>query len=524
MGKFIRHEPCPKCGSRDALARYEDGTGYCWSCTSWFKADEEDVERDPAPPKDDRFLEGTCQELSRRHIRQETCEKYGYMLGTNRNGESVQIANYRNAKGTLVAQKIRGRYKKFSVVGAGKDMPLFGQHLWSSGKYIVITEGEIDCLSVAQAMSLKWPVVSIPNGAQSADKALAHNLEWLLRFETIVLMFDEDEPGRKAVEKAAAVLPVGRVKVAKLPGKDPNEVLIEHGPKALLDAFWNAQPWRPDGIRSLAEFAEDLINPKVEEGIPWPFPGIQEKLGPLLEGRMYTLTAGSGLGKTTLAKEIAYHLAVTHKKPVGMLMLEEPNEETVASLASIYLNKNIILDPLAATKEEREEALYTLTDGVSIYLYDHFGSNDIDTIINKIRYLVHACGVRWVVLDHISILISGLESTDERKLIDVAMTKLRTLVSELKIGLILISHLKRPEGDKGHEDGAEVRLGQLRGSHSIGQLSDAVIGLQKPKDDPYGDEVEPVVLKARRGGRRGRCATLQYNIKTNRLLEQVQEL
>jgi twinkle protein len=135
--------------------------------------------------------------------------------------------------------------------------------------------------------------------------------------------------------------------------------------------------------------------------------------------------------------------------------------------------------------------------------------------------MARAMDCTHIILDHLSILISGLQMDDERRMIDVAMTKLRTLVQETGITLFLVSHLKRPSGDKGHEDGAVVALGQLRGSHAIAQLSDAVIGLQKPSDDPNGDTTELVVLKNRFTGERGSAGILNYSRETGRLTESV---
>src|SRR5574337_863214 len=125
-------------------------------------------------------------------------------------GDKCHIANYRTASGDLVAQKLRLSGKKFSVIGGGKDMPLFGQHLFAGGKSVVITEGEIDALAMSKAFDGKWPAVSIPNGAQSAVKAIQKAYEWLDGFERIVLCFDQDEPGRKASQEVAEVLPSGR--------------------------------------------------------------------------------------------------------------------------------------------------------------------------------------------------------------------------------------------------------------------------------------------------------------------------
>ena len=82
--------------------------------------------------------------------------------------------------------------------------------------------------------------------------------------------------------------------------------------------------------------------------------------------------------------------------------------------------------------------------------------------------------------------------------------------------MVLISHLRRNQGDQGHEDGAKVSLGQLRGSHSIVQLSDMVIALQR--NIAAGDNrAELVVLKNRFNGQTGPAGQLAYHQETGRL-------
>lgn len=469
--------------------------------------------------KDWTPIEGVYEALPGRGLTKETCEFWQYQVGYYKN-EKCHIANFRDEKGTLVCQKLRTAGKNFPTLGQSKKKPLYGQWLWGSGKYLVITEGELDALSVSQAFDLKWPVVSLPDGASSAEAALAASYEWLDKFETIVLMFDMDDPGREATEKAAAVLPIGKVKVAKLPEKDANEVLKAHGPGAIVKAFWNASPWRPDGIRTPQELRADFFNPPPIRGIPWPWQGWNEVAGIMRIGALHTFTAGTGIGKTTAMTELAYHCLTTQDEPVGVMFMEDDTLETMERLVGVHLSKNVYDDRTLASPEELTAA-YDFLENRKLYVYDHFGSSEVDNICAKIRYLTKACGVRWVFLDHISILVSGLEG-DERRTIDMAMTKLRTLTQELKIGLFVVVHLRRPQGDKGHEDGAEVHLGQLRGSHSIAQLSDIVIGFQKPEDDPHGSTVEPIVLKNRRnGGRKGPMGVLNYDRMTGRLSDNV---
>ncbi len=99
------------------------------------------------------------------------------------------------------------------------------------------------------------------------------------------------------------------------------------------------------------------------------------------------------------------------------------------------------------------------------------------------------------------------------------MTTLRTLVQELDICLIVVTHLRRPQGDKGHEGGASVSLSQLRGSHSIAQLSDTCIGIQVDPEDPTSGKRYLCILKNRHTGEVGAAGVLKYDRKAGRLIE-----
>lgn len=522
MGRYIRHTACNQCGSSDANAVYEDGSAYCWSCKWYTKANGEGYVDKEFETRNHDFIDGECLAIAPRALTQATCELWGYEIGTYQ-GEPCQIANYLDHKGRLIAQKIRRKDKKFTIIGNGKELPLYGEWLWNDGKAVIVTEGELDALSASQAFDNKYAVVSLPAGAQSAVKAIQRSYEWLDRFEKIVLCLDNDEPGRQATEEIAALLPPGKAFVMTLPTKDASDALVHHGPGVITKSFWNARQWRPDGIVQAKDLKEEVINPVSVETIPYPFNGLNEKLGGLRIGELVTVTAGSGVGKSTMVRELIYDIAVKRGAPVGVMALEESNRRTMEGLISIHLNRNIVLNRELVSKEQLSAAFDAVATP-NLYLFDHFGSTEVENILNRVRYMARALNVKWVFIDHLSILVSGLESSasgDERKLIDLAMTKLRTLVSELNIGMVLVSHLRRPEGNKGHEDGAEVHLGQLRGSHSIAQLSDAVIGIQRDVEEPNASRIELVVLKNRWSGNRGSACILDYDRDTGRLTESI---
>ena len=133
-----------------------------------------------------------------------------------------------------------------------------------------------------------------------------------------------------------------------------------------------------------------------------------------------------------------------------------------------------------------------------------------------------ALGCKYIILDHLSIVVSGLEGGDERRIIDNTMTKIRVLVEELGIGMILVSHLKRPNSDKGHEDGLKTSLAQLRGSAGIGQLSNMVLGLERDGQNPDPTVRNTTlirVLKNRFSGLTGPSTYLHYDRNTSRLTE-----
>jgi twinkle protein len=516
--KFLRHEPCEDCGSRDNKAVYDDESTYCFGCKTSSRGNISQDRLLEQRQTNFQFLRGEPVGLAKRNLTEETCRLWNYHVTGEGTSEPGHIANYYDEVRNLVCQKIRKAGKAFHTIGNGKDMPLYGKWLWygKSTRSIVITEGEIDALSVSQAFDHKYPVVSLPNGAPSATKVIQREYEWLSTFDKIVLMFDMDAAGKAATEEVAALLPVGKVFVATLDYKDANEVLVKSGPQALVKAYWGAAPWRPDGIVKATDLREAVLNPIRVPSLPYPWQGMNDKAGGLRQGELVTITAGSGVGKTTLIKELAYHLLIEHKQAVGMLILEENNPRTMEGLISVHLSKNIVTDRTRATEEEIANAFDSITSH-DLFLYNHFGSGSVESILDRIRYLVRACGVQWIFLDHLSILISGLEGSDERKQIDIAMTRLRTLVEELGCGLVIVSHLRRPEGDKGHEDGAAVRLGQLRGSHAIAQLSDIVIGVQRHDDENLLDHIELIVLKNRWSGDRGSGGLLSYDRQTGRL-------
>lgn len=517
---FLYHEPCPKCGSSDACGVFSDGHRYCYSCNTYFRPDGSVKSEEVRVSKECiSFEDLEAVSLTKRCISKDTCSKFKY-FSTVYKGKPCQVACYYDDSGNLVGQKLRFPDKSFAVLGSISTR-LYGSQLWASGKKIVITEGEIDCLTVSQLQGNKWPVVSIPNGAQGAKKAIEANLEYLENFEEVILMFDMDDPGRKASEECAKILPAGKAYIANLPCKDPNECLSEGKGSEVLQAVWNAKPYRPDGIVSGTDLYEKCVTDidDLKDSVEYPWVALQNKTKGARHGELYVFTSGSGMGKSTILRELEYYFGVQRGELCGIVALEESTRKTGLELMSIHLNSRLILDPECADEGERSRAFAETIGNGRFYLYDHFGSLDSGNLLSKLRYMIVSLGCKRIFLDHISIVVSGMDTDEdggERKAIDKLMTNLRSLVEETGATMFVVSHLKRPE-KKGHEEGAQVSLSQLRGSGAIAQLSDMVIGLERNQQGDNPNVLTLRVLKNRFSGDTGISGYLYYDQNTGRL-------
>lgn len=468
------------------------------------------------------LIDGEYRPLTKRDLSQETCEKWGYRVARY-GSKPCQVADYYTADGKqVVAQKVRFPNKDFTFLGEPKKAGLFGQHLWrDKGKMIVVTEGEIDAMSVSQIQDHKWPVVSVPHGAQGAAKAMAKQLEWLLGFEHTILMFDNDEPGRLATQECANLFPPGRCKVAHLPLKDANDMLRAGRAKELIDAMWGAKTYRPDGLVTLSDIRSEILK-SPESGLPW----WSESLTKLTHGRRlgecYAFGAGTGVGKTDfLMQQIAYDVKDVGEK-VGLFLLEQQPVESGKRLAGkVGLKRfHVPSDVAGWNQAELESALDTLDADNKVHLYDHFGSCDWAVIQSRIRYLAKSEGVRLFYLDHITALVA--EEFDERRALEKIMANIGSLVKELNIILHFVSHLATPEG-RPHEEGGRVMIRHFKGSRAIGFWSHFMFGLERNQqaEDPaeQKDTMFRVLKDRYTGDATGKVFHLTYNSETGMLAE-----
>ncbi len=551
--KVIERTACPSCVAKgadtsgDNLACYDDGHKYCFACSYYEKGNSSYMTEvsDENIKKEFNPYTGEAIALPHRKIREDSCKKYRYQTYTGMDTQ-LEIENYYNIDGTLQAQKVRNvKTKDFHWVGSTKNLQLFGQNLWEKGgPRILITEGAIDTLTMAQMFDNKYPVVSIPSGVNSAAASVKQNYEFLSSFETIVICFDMDEVGKKAAREVAEILPPGKVKIMELPRKDPNEMLMANESKQLMQCYWNAKTHSPDSILHVSQVTNDN---KVQNDLyEYPWESMTNFMIGQDTGRLYLWTSATGHGKSSVVRELVLH-HLEQGNPTGCVFLEESPESTVDDLISLKLGKPIrkimgqrqlndlrkkfdkqIVD-LGVNDDLSDEEYIAAKKEVSdypLYIYDHIGNANMQNVMSRLEYMAVALDCKVLIVDHITllgnILLSQQDSygNSERLVLDDVMKQLRSLVERTGCIVHVISHIKKT--DKNVDEGDRITLSDLRGSGSLAQIADYVFALERNRqhsDDKIANTTCIRVLKNRKTGQCGIGSALYYNKKTSRLQE-----
>jgi twinkle protein len=461
-------------------------------------------------------------DLTDRKIMKATAEKYGVW----REGDYTYFPYFEDGK--HLANKVRTADKQFFNEGDIKHTGLFGSHLFPPGsaKYITLVEGEYDALAAYELMGSRWPVVSVRSGAAGAAKDVAENSEYLNSFQNIVVCFDKDEgklnaqtgqvryPGQEAALTVAGMFPIGKVKVLTLAeAKDANDYLKVGKREQFNREWWAAPQYSPSGLKLGRELWEEVSAPKNYETVPYPWESLNSQTYGIRLSEFVVFTAETSVGKTSVLKEIEYHIRKTSPEAgIGLLHLEETNGDTALGLMSIEANMPLHLPDIRAMVNQEELRGYfdSIVDTDKLVIYDHFGSNSIQEILNKVRYM-HNLGCKYIILDHLSIVVSD-QSGDERKQLDEIATKLKTLCMECNISIIAVIH--------------QNRKGEIRGTAGVEQLANIVIKLNREKlsEDPWRRNVVSLMVEKNRFcGRTGPGAYLHYNNDTGRLTELTEE-
>jgi twinkle protein len=516
---FIGHQSCPHCESSDALAVYSDGHGYCFSCTTYVK-EVDNVENTATVVSYNRPAEmfGTPMAITDRRISLDTVKKYGVTVENAPNSREPirQHYPYYDSSNHFIGTKVRSiADKRFSTSGDMKHNTLFGQQLFKNeGRFVTVTEGELDALAAFEMLGSKYPVVSVSKGAAGAVKDFKANLEWLEGFENVVICFDNDSAGREAAEKCAQILSPNKARIVSLGAfKDASDYLVNNKVRDFTSEWWEAKTYRMTGIVTLEDAWEDFVKRGTEEIIPFPesFGALNHMMnGGIAAGEITVLGALTSIGKTTMVNEIVYHFWKNTGKRIGCAFLEASKGEAVENLLTIHTGHNLSLEDRSNINYDQ---LHTdiITDG-RILLLDHAGAVDSDELFIKLRAMIKGSGCEILVIDPLQAAVTS--NTNET--IDDFMDRLLKLSKETNASIIVVSHMRKPSLSNPHN----VNEYDLKGSGSINQIAFNTILLSRDKmsDDDYARNSTMVqVVKCRRTGMTGMAGWLYYNSQTGRL-------
>jgi twinkle protein len=469
-------------------------------------------------------MSGQVQAIKDRRVSQATCEKFGV---TSIMGQDGAVMNHWYPYYTQDTKELKATKKR---ICATKDFPwtgdlarvgLFGQQACSGrGKYITIVEGECDALAVSEMFDRKWDVVSLRNGAGNALRDIKGDpndldyapgsLEFLEGYDNIVLCFDSDAAGQKAVEEVRDLFTPNKLKIVKLPMKDAGAMLCDGKVREFTKAWWDAEAYTPAGIVTIDQTWDEVYKYTQTPSVPYPWTGLNNLLMGQRKKEINIWAADTGVGKSQAMREIQHHLIQTTDARVGCLMMEESVAKTTLGWMSFHANRRLHKEMQYLSEEELKGYWEAAQIGNRLILLDHKGwQNNLDTLKARIRHMVHSMGCEYIVLDHLHYVLSSIAgATGDWSGIDELMTDLSGLVNELDICMHLVSHIS--EGRN------------LRGSKGISKLADAVIYLERDKhaeDLTIKHTTTVVVDKDRWGGETGIACYLYYDPATGRMTE-----
>lgn len=530
MGTIVTaNQPCldtTNCGSSDALQIYEDGGSHCFSCGGSFSpaktAGQEVVvkSRSKGSSTTVEEIKGfTSRGFADRKIKKNVCEFFEVKVSYNADGD-IDAHYYPYSGG---GYKVRKLPKTFSFIGPYGGV--FGKDKFTGGgKRLVIVEGEVDALSVAEATFQKYkkfyPVISIPSAA--GTKEILEIREWVRSFQEVVLCLDNDKAGEEATQKLIKIIGIDKVKLWKpLDCKDANEVLVKYGGEKLYQYIWDAEAYSPAGIIRKEAIWKQIVERRLVPSVPYPpcLEGINSKIKGMRLGEIVLLISGTGAGKSSIAREIVIHLIETTTDDVGVISLEESPGETGTKLAGMAIHKNPENEEIP--DEELKVGFDRLFGEDRIVVLDHQGAVKDESIVSQLEYMCLS-GCKYLLIDHITILVSeGSEGLTGNEAIDKIMNDLLRLVKRHNVCIILISHLRKVmTGSKPFEEGRMPTLDDIRGSGSIKQVCFDIIAFTRnsqAENEIERNTIKMSVLKARTVGKTGKVPGATYNNSTSRL-------
>lgn len=332
----------------------------------------------------------------------------------------------------------------------------------------VIVEGEMDALAL---LEIGVPnALSVPSGAPmkvvdgklSAKEDKRFSFVWdahevLERVPYIVIATDNDPAGHALAEEIARRVGKDRCRLAKLPAKDANDTLTQHGADVLREAIRTAEPYPVHGINSANDFADrlnDLYHKGNGKGASTGYSNVDD-LYTVVDGQMTVVTGYPSMGKSNFVDQIMVNLAKSQDWKFAICSFENSPEVHISRLIEIYSNKRFFAGDNRISEEEFKDAYQWVNDHFVFLTNESSEPATIDSIIERARASVTRMGVRGLLIDPYNYI--QLERGDsETAAISNMLTRVQQFAKSSGVHVWFIAHpakinrqgmdLPRPDG------------------------------------------------------------------------------
>jgi len=474
-----------------------------------------------------------------RSLKDETLVYFGVRHAFSEETGEVEEQYYPcTQEGQLTGYKIREVPKNFRSIGrTGADCELFGQFRFNrGGKYVLLVEGEIDCLSAYQMIreynkskgsDFETAVVSPTTGANS-KKQIANQYKFLDSFENIILCMDNDKAGKAAEEELLKFLPKGKVKLMQMKYKDANEYLAKDEQRAFISDFYSAKTYVPAGVVGSSELYDKMLEGAMVEKVPLPpfMSKLDNMIGSIELGTIGIFAAGSGAAKTTVANELLYFWLFNSPHKIGVVSLELTCAQYAQALLSRHIEKKISLIKETSEKikfleqdkiREKGKELFLDENGNDRFMLIDERDGSIEVLQDKIEELVISCGCKVLILDPLSDIMDSLSIDEQAKF----MKWCKSIIKTYNVTFLMIAHIRKSGNNKdAASTGAFIPEESIAGSSTTFKSASWVVMMMRDKynaDPTIKNTTRLVLSKNRSGGETGDAGQLYYDNQTHTL-------
>lgn len=505
--RFLRHEPCPQCGSKNNIAVYwneklKGETYWCYTCESG-KSDK-DLAKEKSSIKLPELIELPAKVLKKFGLSADVARDY--RIGIEPGTKKFYFVYDKPGTREVYDAKVRNYeipkdedYHFFFVEGK-RERILYGMGTIRTKKHLLLVEGEWDAPCAKMMLPEDWVVLSIPTGAKGSLKTLKHCYEDVIAFDDIVVCFDNDEDGVKWANTCVNFLGY-KARLASLPAIAWGEGKITKDAKDFLQAglseqfslfVLNAPVRAPSFIMSRDEEIEEITNflfdDKQRTGYSTGLGKLDSIVGGFRQAEVTILFGDPASGKSTLGRHFLIALLAQKIRTLYITLEERPGvakTRLIEMKSGLELIKSKLPDGSCGISPAEIPAL--VDDVSDILMTTYRGAISMKDLSQAIEYGAKAKDVKFVLFDHITAAtdMSGdMQQIEIRKM----LSELNTLALNLKIHICIISHTRRDTAPKSKyaPDVPSVRVPTIRdafGSSSHEQYGHLIMAVTR---DAYG--------------------------------------